>query len=529
MFSNLPFGESRTNPFNRGGIEKKARKAKENGISQRRLTDARQDEISKSLELVEVNAKGKSKKAAAENVRRHAHASKALPDKDVEEDKSIATLKKKTETYERLAQQMKQRQEWDREGTKTQSPRSEPSPIIQPPLLHSEDAKEDANLPLCQCKSVDGQKIANQRIANGSLHKEPPGSASIIHDLPMANNYSWPSMALTHPTLSTSSTNANLLPTTGPMGLAFNVFPKDVKGLPTLKILGTTDPAGELQYKVYGTKFRCQWRVKVHHNSRESLASKCENDNPWRKWAEGEKWIEEDITIMRTHDDKSDQRAEGISDRRFELPLDLFKDKKPNEDGSINYRFPQQFRVKVGIEPLSSSDHPLGMNSSEYLSDTAKDAIRNGCATTSQVRMVASAVVHSKNGSHVVECDIKTYLADKSAISENMAAESCRTERMRICNKAFRTTQRLTPFKLAIAIEWPSWCKQPELARSADGKSKSAALQQKQANGAGAEVEVPDSDWPQAHLNSTGSRAYMDSIGFNSNTPSVSEYNYPSR
>ena len=446
-------------------------------------------------------------------MRRRAHAFKALPEKDVEEDKSIATWKKKTKKEERLAQLKKQRQERDSEGTKTQSPRSEIEPIIQPPLLHSEDANgEDGNFPLPQNKSVDGQKIASQRIASEPLHNEPPGSTSIGYDLPLTNNYSWPSMALKHPTLSTSSTNATTLSPTGPMGLTFNVFPQDVNGLPTLKILGTTDPTGELQYKVYGTKFHCQWRVLVHHNTRESLGSKCEDDNPLGKCAEGEKWKKDDITIMRTLDDKSDQRAEGLSDRRFELPLDLFKDKKSNEDGSINYRFPQQFRINVEIDPIFSADHPLGLNRSENLSGTAKDAIRNDTAMISQVRMVATAVVHSKNVSHVVECDIRTYLPDISTIPEIMSAEACRTERMRRCNEAFRTTQHLTPFKLAIAIEWPSSCKQLELTRSVGGKGKSVPLQQKQENGDGAEVEAPDSIWPQTLVNSTGSRAHMAAI-----------------
>lgn len=365
------------------------------------------------------------------------------------------------------------------------------------------------NLPLPQNKSVDGHKIASQRIASEPLHNEPPGGTTIIRDLPLTNNYSWPLMALRHPALSTASTNANTLPPTGAVGLAFNVFPKDVKGLPTLKILGTTDPAGELQYKVYGTKFHCQWRVVVHHNAREPLNSKCEDDNSWAKWAEGEKWIKEEITIMRTHDDKSDQRAEGLSDRHFELPLDLFKDKRPNEDGSITYRFPQQFRIDVEIQPLFSAGHPLGMNRPENLTDTTKDANRKGCATISQVQMVATAVVQSKNASHVVECDIRTYLTDKSTFPENMSVEACRTERMRRRSKAFPTTQHLTPFKLAIAIEWPSWCKQPELVGSVGGKGKSVALQQKQENGDGSAVEVPDSGWPQTLVSPTGSRAHM--------------------
>ena len=440
-------------------------------------------------------------------MKKPAHAFKALQEKDVEADKSIATLKKKTKKEEKLSQRKKQLQERDPEEMTTQRPQSELSTIIQPRLLHSEDAnREDASLPLHQNKSVNGQKTASQWIASEPLHNGLPESTSIISDLPLIINNSWPWMGLRRPTLNTSSTNANTLPLTSASGLAFNVFPTDVKGLPTLKILGTTDPAGELKYKVYGTKFHCQWRVLVHHNARGPLDFKCANDNLLGKWAEGEKWIKDDITIMRMYDDKSEQRVEGLSDRRFELPLDLFKDKRPNEDGSISYRFPQQFRIDVEIEPLSAYD-PLGMNRPENLSVTANDAIRNGSATSSQVRMVATAVVHSENAAHVVECAIRTYLTDISTSAENMSAEACRTERMNRCNEAFRTTQCLTPFKLAIAIEWPSCCKQPELASSLGEKDMSVALQQQQENCAGAEVEVPDSVWPKAVVKSTGSRA----------------------
>lgn len=68
-------------------------------------------------------------------------------------------------------------------------------------------------------------------------------------------------------------------------------------------------------------------------------------------------------------------------------------------------------------------------------------------------------------GPHIVECDISTYLADTRPSSRGMTLRQQDKEMKKRRGIAIRNTEHPTPFRLAVAIDWPSWCKPPELAR----------------------------------------------------------------
>ena len=239
--------------------------------------------------------------------------------------------------------------------------------------------------------------------------------------------------------------------------------------IPKLVVLGVTDPNRTVEQAVLDKCFDVKYKLGIKYNERERLGPQWKpEEGEWRKWVTAE------LRLVRMYagDSFNDVITKDLArELKTNLNVTAFRATKPvkkNSDGSdssrepfiYEYRLPTSFKVRVEINPYHPMVPPLNLYKSNTWGTKTRELIRdcvNG-ASTRHVRLLAQGGFRMDD--KIAELPIETYLSDPRPLPRNISNDNFIKEERNRLTMAIRDTRHPTPYKLALTIDWPSWCKQ---------------------------------------------------------------------
>lgn len=240
------------------------------------------------------------------------------------------------------------------------------------------------------------------------------------------------------------------------------------KVIPNLVVLGVTDPNRTVEQAVLNKTFDVKYKIGMKYNERERLGPEWKPaDGEWKKWVT----TEFRLVKMYAGDSFSDAITKDLA-REFKTNLDItaFRATEPVKSNSddtedsgepliYEYKLPKSFKVRIEINPHNPMIPPLNLHKSNTWGLKTRELVRDGVngASHRHVRLLAQADFRMQD--KVAELPIETYLADLRPLPRNISNNDLiKMEKDRL-TKAIRDTRHPTPYKLAVTIDWPSWCK----------------------------------------------------------------------
>lgn len=239
--------------------------------------------------------------------------------------------------------------------------------------------------------------------------------------------------------------------------------------IPTLVVLGVTDPNRTVEQSVLDKTFDVKYKIGIKYNERERLGPEWKPaDGGWKKWVTSE------LRLMKMYasDTFNDAITKDVAkELKTNLDVSVFRmatkpveqnfDDSDDFDGPLiyEYKLPKSFKVRIEINPHNPMVPPLNLHNSNTWGLKTRELVRDGINGVSikHVRLLAQGDFCMAD--NVAELPIETYLADPRPISRKLSTEDQATEEKNRLAKAIKDTRHPTPFKLTVTIDWPSWCK----------------------------------------------------------------------
>lgn len=214
--------------------------------------------------------------------------------------------------------------------------------------------------------------------------------------------------------------------------------------------------------------FDVKYKLGIKYNERERLGPEWKpEEGEWKKWITAELRL---VKLYAGHSFNDVFTKDVARELKTNLDVGAFratKSVKKNSDGSDNsrelfnyeYRLPTSFKVRVEINPYHPMVPPLNLHKSNTWGTKTKELIRkcvNG-ASTRHVRLLAQGDFRMDD--KIAELPIETYLSDPRPLPRNISNDDFIKESKDRLTMAIRDTRHPTPYKLALMIDWPSWCK----------------------------------------------------------------------
>lgn len=240
------------------------------------------------------------------------------------------------------------------------------------------------------------------------------------------------------------------------------------KVIPNLVVLGVTDPNRTVEQAVLNKTFDVKYKLGIKYNERERLGPEWKPaDGEWKKWVT----TEFRLAKMYAGDSFGDVITTDLA-REFKTNLDVmaFRATEPvksnfddTEDSGepliYEYKLPKSFKVRIEINPHNPMIPPLNLHKSNTWGLKTRELVKDGVngANHRHIRLLAQADFCMQD--KVAELPIETYLADLRPLPRNISNDDLIKMKKDRLTKAIRDTRHPTPYKLAVTIDWPSWCK----------------------------------------------------------------------